>query len=240
MSCSRTTTQWRRWGSKLLPFGLESSTLPLSHCAPSLFLTLNILPIPWNTLSCCFNILSTSEFTLLSRTDLIANASVLLNSFVSFRDPSGRMSSMPNSKSAFLPSNGGELILPLTTIKVVSAPLVWLRAVAVNSPVTWSSFWRVLNFVWSGLKAPAEPSCRVPTYIVYFFKFILFINIFYFKSSHRLKWISGTIIIIVNYNNFDFIARRGPESHSRVNQDFSWFLMEIWEVYKRAWQLFWK
>ena len=26
---------------------------------------------------------------------------------------------------------------------------------------------------WSGLKAPAEPSCRVPTYIVYFFKFIL-------------------------------------------------------------------
>ena len=25
----------------------------------------------------------------------------------------------------------------------------------------------------SGLKAPAEPSCRVPTYIVYFFKFIL-------------------------------------------------------------------
>ena len=27
--------------------------------------------------------------------------------------------------------------------------------------------------LWSGLKAPAEPSCRVPTYIVYFFKFIL-------------------------------------------------------------------
>ena len=25
----------------------------------------------------------------------------------------------------------------------------------------------------SGLKAPAEPSCRVPTYIVYFFKFTL-------------------------------------------------------------------
>ena len=25
----------------------------------------------------------------------------------------------------------------------------------------------------SGLKAPAEPSCRAPTYIVYFFKFIL-------------------------------------------------------------------
>ena len=29
------TTQWRRRGSNLRPFGLESSTLPLSHCAPS-------------------------------------------------------------------------------------------------------------------------------------------------------------------------------------------------------------
>ena len=28
------TTQWRRWGSNRRPFGLESSTLPLSHCAP--------------------------------------------------------------------------------------------------------------------------------------------------------------------------------------------------------------
>ena len=27
------TTQWRRWGSNPRPFGLESSTLPLSHCA---------------------------------------------------------------------------------------------------------------------------------------------------------------------------------------------------------------
>ena len=34
VSCSRTTTQWRRWGSNPRPFGLESSTLPLSHCAP--------------------------------------------------------------------------------------------------------------------------------------------------------------------------------------------------------------
>ena len=29
-----TSTQWRRWGSNLRPLGLESSTLPLSHCAP--------------------------------------------------------------------------------------------------------------------------------------------------------------------------------------------------------------
>ena len=28
------TTQWCRWGSNPRPFGLESSTLPLSHCAP--------------------------------------------------------------------------------------------------------------------------------------------------------------------------------------------------------------
>ena len=27
------TTQWRRWGSNLWPLSLDSSTLPLSHCA---------------------------------------------------------------------------------------------------------------------------------------------------------------------------------------------------------------
>ena len=31
-------------------------------------------------------------------------------------------------------------------------------------------------------------------------------NTFYLKASHRLKSISGTIMIIVNKNNFDFIA----------------------------------
>ena len=30
------TTQWRRWGSNPQPLGIESSTLPLSHCAPSI------------------------------------------------------------------------------------------------------------------------------------------------------------------------------------------------------------
>ena len=34
VSGSRTTTQFRRWGSNLRPFYLESSTLPQSHCAP--------------------------------------------------------------------------------------------------------------------------------------------------------------------------------------------------------------
>ena len=28
------TTQWRRWGSNPRPLGLETSALPLSHCAP--------------------------------------------------------------------------------------------------------------------------------------------------------------------------------------------------------------
>ena len=32
----KNTTQWRRWGSNPRPFGLKSSTLPLSHCAPYL------------------------------------------------------------------------------------------------------------------------------------------------------------------------------------------------------------
>ena len=30
------TTQWRWWGSNPRPLGLESSTLPLSHCAPDI------------------------------------------------------------------------------------------------------------------------------------------------------------------------------------------------------------
>ena len=34
VSCSRTTTQWRRWGSNPRHLGFESSPLPLSHCAP--------------------------------------------------------------------------------------------------------------------------------------------------------------------------------------------------------------
>ena len=29
------TTQWRRWGSNPRPLGLDSSTLPLSHCVPN-------------------------------------------------------------------------------------------------------------------------------------------------------------------------------------------------------------
>ena len=41
------TTQWRRWGSNPRPFGLESSTLPLSHCAPE------ILKLNFRTLTSC-------------------------------------------------------------------------------------------------------------------------------------------------------------------------------------------
>ena len=32
------TTQWHQWGSNPRSLGLESSTLPLSHCAPSLYI----------------------------------------------------------------------------------------------------------------------------------------------------------------------------------------------------------
>ena len=39
---SRTVMQWCWWGSNLRPFGLESSTLPLSHCAPILHSSLNM------------------------------------------------------------------------------------------------------------------------------------------------------------------------------------------------------
>ena len=37
------TTQWRRWGSNPRPLSLESSTLPLSHCAPKDQCTLYIM-----------------------------------------------------------------------------------------------------------------------------------------------------------------------------------------------------
>ena len=37
------TTQWRWWGSNPRPFGLKSSTLPLSHCAPVKFFFLCVL-----------------------------------------------------------------------------------------------------------------------------------------------------------------------------------------------------
>ena len=51
----KNTTQWRWWGSNPRPYGLESSTLPLSHCAP--FILLDNIEIiftavyDWQTLS---------------------------------------------------------------------------------------------------------------------------------------------------------------------------------------------
>ena len=67
----------------------------------------------------------------------------------------------------------------------------------------------VLHFsVGSESPCPAElPSTDLHS--VFFqihLRWRFFINIFYLKSSHRLKSISGTIIIIVNKNIFDFIA----------------------------------
>ena len=58
----------------------------------------------------------------------------------------------------------------------------------------------------------SESTCRAeqPTHIVYFFNIILcgdlFKNKFYLKSSHRVKAISGTLIIIVHCYNLDLIA----------------------------------
>ena len=74
-----------------------------------------------------------------------------------------------------------------------------------NNGVTWAKKpqrnWR------SGLKAPAEPSCRAEFIFQYhhlwrsFFK-----NKYRLKLSHRLKAISGTLTIIVNSYNMDLIA----------------------------------
>ena len=91
--------------------------------------------------------ISISDFALLSNIDLTALVSVHRNSLDPLRLPSGLISNMPSSISVLLPSSGGELILPFTTTNVVSVPLVSLRAVALNSPDTSSSFCRVLNLV---------------------------------------------------------------------------------------------
>ena len=66
------TTQWRRWGSNPRPLGLESSTLPLSHCDPwksvdsdqlaspeaswsESTLLYKIVSIIWNNATLCIN-----------------------------------------------------------------------------------------------------------------------------------------------------------------------------------------
>ena len=61
--------------------------------------------------------------------------------------------------------------------------------------------------VGSGLKAPAEPSCRPTKFIIQYHPLWRFFkNKFYLKSSHRLKAISGTLIIIVNSYSLDLIT----------------------------------
>ena len=57
----------------------------------------------------------------------------------------------------------------------------------------------------SGVKAPAEPSRR-PTKFYFFLISSFFKNKFYLKSSHRLKAINGSLIIIVNRYNLDLIV----------------------------------
>ena len=57
----------------------------------------------------------------------------------------------------------------------------------------------------------SESPCRaeLPTHIVYFSissSVEIFKNKYYLKSSHRLKAISGTLIVIVNSYNLDLIA----------------------------------
>ena len=71
-----------------------------------------------------FCIWSISDFTWMSSTDMTALLSVLFSSFISFREPLGLISSTPNSNSTLRPNSCGELILPFTTIKAVSAPLI--------------------------------------------------------------------------------------------------------------------
>ena len=90
----------------------------------SLFFLSKIFPIPSKTSSYYCSIFSKSDFALSSRTDLTLLLYLIRSSFASFKDPSGLISIIPSSVSAFLPSRGGEFIFPLTTTNVVSVPLV--------------------------------------------------------------------------------------------------------------------
>ena len=53
------TMQWRRWGSNLRPLSLESSTLPLSHCAP--FSAVSFLDPIWHVIKIGWVILHFEE-----------------------------------------------------------------------------------------------------------------------------------------------------------------------------------
>ena len=79
------------------------------------------------------------------------------------------------------------------------------ETVSINMPCE-ECFQKCFSANRSGLKAPAEPSCRPTEFIFqYYHLWRFFKNKYYLKSSHRLKAISGTLIIVVNSYNLDLI-----------------------------------
>ena len=66
--------------------------------------------------------------------------------------------------------------------------------------------------VWSESPCPAALCQPTSLFFLIHPRWRFSINDFYLKSSHKLKSICGTIII-VNNNKFDFKSGRGSESH---------------------------
>ena len=111
-----------------------------------------IFPMPLNTslyrsvIALISGLSITACLTLL----MSGNSSWILRSLVSAKEPSSRICSIPSSLRVSLLMSGGELILPLTTTNLATAPQVWFLTVAVNSPFTGSSLCKVLSFTLLG------------------------------------------------------------------------------------------
>ena len=68
-------------------------------------------------------------------------------SLITAKEPSSLISNVASSWRVSLLMSSGELTLPLTTTNLAIAPQVLFLMVAMNLPLTGSSFWRAFNFV---------------------------------------------------------------------------------------------
>ena len=107
-----------------------------------------IFPIPlnmslyWSVISLIPGLRSLSYSTLL----MPGGSSWILRSLIMAKEPSSLICNIPTLWRIILLMRSGELILPLVTTNLATAPQVWFFIVAVNSPFTGSSLCKVLSF----------------------------------------------------------------------------------------------
>ena len=85
-----------------------------------------------------------------STPSLLAFTALILSSFLSARDPSSTICSMPSSIRLGFPISGDDLILPLMMRNLVWMPHVWFLSVTSISPSTFSLHSIVLSFIMVG------------------------------------------------------------------------------------------